>query len=67
VTPAGLRADVVHVHFHDTDLVDGRRSTALRWALSLLGRRRTASDLDRIVRQLADTAPEVAFAQVAAG
>ena len=67
VMPAGLRAQVVHVHFHDTDLIDARRSAALRWGLRLLGRRRTVSDLDRIIRQLADTAPEVAFEQVAAG
>ncbi len=66
VTPAGPRAPLVHVHFHDTDLADARRNAALRWALRLLARRRMVTDLDSIVRQLADTAPEVAFAQVAA-
>lgn len=29
----------VHVYFHDTDLLDGRRRRALRYALGLLGRR----------------------------
>jgi hypothetical protein len=65
--PAGPRAHVVHVHFHDTDLVDARKRAALRWGLRLLGRRRTSTDLDSIVQRLVSTAPEVAFAQVAAG
>ncbi len=67
VKPAGLRGPVVHVHFHDTDLLDARRDTALRLALQLLARRCTVSDLDGLVRRLADDAPEVAFAQVARG
>jgi hypothetical protein len=29
----------VHVYFHDTDLIDGRRRAALQAALGLLGRR----------------------------
>jgi hypothetical protein len=37
--------DVVHAYFHDTDLLDRRRTTALRVALALLGRRRSPTDL----------------------
>ncbi len=44
---------VVHVYFHDTDLLDRRRALALRFALEVLGRRRTATDLDRLA-ELAD-------------
>jgi len=66
VSPLGPRADVVHLHFHDTDLADARRRAALVWVLRLLGRRRTVSDLDSVAALLAEAAPEVAFAQVAA-
>ncbi len=31
----------VHVYFHDTDLLDGRRRLALEYALVVIGRRRT--------------------------
>jgi hypothetical protein len=44
--------DVVHTYFHDTDLLDRRRSVALRLALTLLGRRRTATDLQELQRAL---------------
>ena len=44
---------VVHVYFHDTDLLDRRRALALRFALAVLGRRRTVTDLDRL-GELAD-------------
>ena len=44
---------VVHIYFHDTDLLDRRRALALRFALEVLGRRRTATDLDRLA-ELAD-------------
>jgi len=67
LAPAGPRAEVVHLHFHDTDLVDPRRRVVLGWALHVLGRRRTAVDLDALARQLAESAPDVPFAQVAAG
>ena len=67
VTVAGPRADVVHVHFHDTDLLDRRRRTALLWTLRLLGLRRRVTDLDALAAAVAETAPEVPFEQVAAG
>jgi hypothetical protein len=37
---------VVHVHFHDYELLDRRRALALRATLALLARRRAAVDLD---------------------
>jgi len=44
----GPSEPVVHVYFHDTDLLDRRRATALRFALTVLGRRRTVTDLDAL-------------------
>jgi hypothetical protein len=43
---------VVHAYFHDTDLLDRRRVAALRVGLSLLGLRRTRSDLRELQRGL---------------
>jgi len=65
LSPARLDSEVVHVHFHDTDLVDARRRAALVWALRALGRRRVATDLDALAAGLRETAPEAAFGQVA--
>jgi hypothetical protein len=48
--PDALREPLVHVYFHDTDLLDRRRAAALRVALALLARRRTPSDLDAVIR-----------------
>jgi hypothetical protein len=67
LTPAGPAAAVVHVHFHDTDLVDSRRRAALVWSLRALARRRVAIDLNALVSTLAESAPEMPFEQVAAG
>jgi hypothetical protein len=61
----GLGAGVVHVYFHDTDLLDSRRRHALVWTLRILARRRIATDLDDLAAGVAATAPEVAFGQVA--
>ena len=61
----GLRApteSVVHVYFHDTDLLDRRRALALRLALELLGRRRTVIDLDGLARLSREAAPLAVFA-----
>jgi hypothetical protein len=38
----------VHVYFHDTDLLDGRRRRALTAALALIGRRRRPTVLDAV-------------------
>jgi hypothetical protein len=43
---------VVHAYFHDTDLLDPRRTAALRAGLTVLGRRRTPSDLGELQRGL---------------
>jgi len=43
------RESVLHIYFHDTDLLDRRRATALRLALEVLGRRCTVTDLDRLI------------------
>jgi hypothetical protein len=64
LAPQGLRSELVHVHFHDTDLVDTRRRVALVWALRVLARRRQASDLDAIAGRLRDSAPEVASKEI---
>ena len=42
----------VHVYFHDTDLLDGRRRRALILALALLARRRRPASLDAVSRQM---------------
>jgi hypothetical protein len=39
----------VHLYFHVTDLLERRRSIALQTSLTLLARRRTPADLDRLV------------------
>lgn len=39
---------VLHLYFHDTDLIDRRRALALDFALRVLGRRRTVTDLDAL-------------------
>ena len=46
------RAQVVHAYFHDTDLLDRRRSAALRVGLAFLGLKRTATDLRELQRGL---------------
>jgi hypothetical protein len=57
--PRCLDAPLVHVYFHDTDLLDRRRSLALRAGLRLLALRRTPSDLDAVAAAVA--ADEVPF------
>ena len=65
--PAGLPQAVVHVYLHDTDLLDGRRRSALTAALAALGRRRRATDLDALTALLAASAPELPWAAVGRG
>jgi hypothetical protein len=67
LTPSGPQGDVVHVHFHDTDLTDARRRGALVWCLRVLARRRTITDLDALAARLGELVPEVPFEQVATG
>jgi hypothetical protein len=47
-----FRRQVVHAYFHDADLLDRRRYAALRSALTFLGMKRTAVDLDELQRGL---------------
>jgi hypothetical protein len=44
---------ILHLYFHDTDLLDRRRALALELALRILGRRRTVTDLDELATGLA--------------
>jgi hypothetical protein len=60
-----LGAGVRHMHFHDYELLDRRRSAALRVALRLLARRRQPTDLDALAASVGDDAPETAFADAA--
>ncbi len=52
---------LIHVYFHDTDLLSARRRRALTTTLSLLGRRRRAIDLDQLAHVSAELAPDVPF------
>jgi hypothetical protein len=56
---------VVHVHFHDWDLLDQRRSRALGWALRLLARRRRPLDVDAAADLERSRAPEIPFSRAA--
>ncbi len=64
--PRGLSAEVVHVYFHDTDLLDTRRARALTAALRLLALRRRAAGLDDVSRDAARAAV-VAWDDIARG
>jgi hypothetical protein len=57
----------VHAYFHDTDLVDRRRRSAIVAAFALLGRRRPPADLDAVATAVRDVAPTFAWADVARG
>jgi hypothetical protein len=56
---------IVHVYFHDTDLLDRRRRTLLSVVLRLLARRAHVSDLDTLSAQLLPDAPRVMWDDVA--
>jgi hypothetical protein len=47
-----LPLPLVHAYFHDTDLLDRARRTALTISLAVLGRRRTPTDLAALQRGL---------------
>jgi hypothetical protein len=57
-----LRLPVVHVYFHDADLLDARRTLALRAALAVLRRRCAPSDLEALA---GEEAPEVSIGTLA--
>ena len=56
---------VVHVYFHDTDLLDRRRRTLLDALLPLLARVAEPTDLDALRGSIAAAAPEIAWDDVA--
>jgi hypothetical protein len=47
-----LDEPLVHVYFHDTDLLDRARVQAVRASLALLARRRAPTDLDRVAAEV---------------
>lgn len=60
-----LSERVVHVYFHDTDLLDAKRRLALTAALAVLRRRGVVDDLDALATWAHDQAPEVAVGTLA--
>jgi hypothetical protein len=63
----GLVEPVVHVAFHDTDLLEFRRRRLLGACLRVLARRRLALDLDELVRRVGPFLPERPWVDVARG
>ena len=57
--------ELVHVYFHDTDLLDARRRALLRAALPLLARRAQTTDLDTFAAHALPGARRVAWDDVA--
>ena len=60
-------ADVVHVYFHDTDLIDAKRRVSLELMLRVLGRRRNPVDLEALAKEAARSAPEKGLRLSASG
>jgi hypothetical protein len=56
---------LVHVYFHDTDLVDRRRRVLLGVLLRILGRRAEVLDLDAVANRLLTDAPRIGWDDVA--
>ncbi len=56
---------LVHVYFHDTDLLDARRRALLRATLPVLARRASVTDLDVLATRLGPDSPRVAWDDVA--
>jgi hypothetical protein len=55
---------LVHIYFHDTDLLDRRRRTLLGVVLRVLARRAQVLDLDVLAAQVLPGAPRVAWDDV---
>jgi hypothetical protein len=64
VRPRSL-PDVVHVYFHDTDLLDRRRRALVATLLPLLARLARPTDLDALAAVLGPGEPELEWADVA--
>jgi hypothetical protein len=56
--------ELVHVYFHDTDLLEPRRRGLVRATLSVLARRARVTDLDALAAMLLPEAHRVAWADV---
>jgi hypothetical protein len=56
---------LVHLYFHDTELLDRRRAALLRLVLPLLARRARVADLDTLAAHVLSGAPRVAWDDVA--
>ena len=56
---------VLHVYFHDTDLIDPRRRALVAVLLPLLARRAQATDLDSLAAEASDAWPVVPWDDVA--
>jgi hypothetical protein len=56
---------VIHVYFHDTDLLDRRRRTLVAALLPLLARAAEPSDLDTLAAELGPRVPELSWDDVA--
>ena len=57
--------ELLHVYFHDTDLLDARRRALIRVSLPLLARRARVTDLDTLATRAFPGAPGVLWADVA--
>lgn len=66
IDPQVTVSPVLHVYFHDTDLLNARRRVALRTALGLLARRREVTDLDALADRVAPEANSIDFAEAQA-
>ena len=56
---------LVHVYFHDTDLLDAWRRALLRVVLPALARRARVTDLDALAARALESAPRVVWDDVA--
>ena len=67
LAPKPIPSAVVHGYLHDTDLLDGRRRIALVGSMRVLGRRRTATDLDVLAADVRGRVQTVDWESVARG
>jgi len=65
-TLAGALPELVHVYFHDTDLLNPLRRLALAVTLRALSLRATPTDLDQLAAEVAAAAPEIPFSAACA-
>jgi hypothetical protein len=61
LSPGRIQEPVVHVYFHDWNLLDRRRAHALRATLALLGRRCRPLDLDELADEAPGWAPDMSL------